>query len=68
MPKNRGIRNRNFLMNDKQLLDFFNIHKDGQIEIKHSWNEKLYNTSISLKDLLRLVKLFEEEKNDRILQ
>ena len=55
-------------MNNEQLLKFFDIHKTGQIEIKHSWNEKLYNTSISLKDLLRLVKFFEEEKNDRILQ
>lgn len=55
-------------MNNEQLLKFFDIHKTGQIEIKHSWNEKLYNTTISLEDLLQLVQLYIEKNNEQSQQ
>lgn len=53
-------------MNNEQLQKFFDIHRFGQIEIKYSWNEKLYNTTISLENLLKLIKLLSEKNNGKL--
>lgn len=53
-------------MNNEQLQKFFDIHKSGQIEIKHFWNEKLYNITISLENLLKLIKLLNEKNNEKL--
>lgn len=56
------------IMNEKQLLEFFDIHKNGQIDIRHAWTEKIYNTSISLEDLFEMFRLYLIRRDNAVTQ
>lgn len=56
------------VMNDKQLLEFFDIHKNGQIDIRHAWTEKLYNANISLEDLFEMFRLWLIRRDNAVTQ
>lgn len=58
----------NKTMNEKQLLEFFDIHKNGQIDIRHAWTEKIYNTSISLEDLFEMFRLYLIRRDNAVTQ
>lgn len=58
----------NKIMNEKQLLEFFDIHKNGQVDIRHAWTEKIYNTSISLEDLFEMFRLYLIRRDNAVTQ
>ena len=53
-------------MKDDQLLSFFDIHKNGKINIRHAWTETTTDGDISLEDLYRMFKLIMEEENETV--
>lgn len=52
-------------MDTEQLLKFYDTHKSGRVSIRHAWTEKIYDTDISLEDLLKLIKLHIEKNNEQ---
>lgn len=55
-------------MKDTELLAMFDIHKQGTIHINHSPHEKVFPTSITLKDLFRMFELAHERNRDAVTQ
>ena len=53
-------------MKDEQLLEFFDIHKNGIIDIRHAWTAKEFNGKIALEDLYRMFKLKMEKEHEAV--
>ena len=51
-------------MTDDQLINFFEIHKAGWVNIRHVWTETVGDADLSFEDLLRLIKLKMEKDNE----
>ena len=55
-------------MKPEQLLEFFEMHKNGIIHIWHAWTAQKENTDISLEDLYRMFELVREKRENGVYQ
>ena len=53
-------------MKNEQLFNFFDIHKNGKITIRHAWTESVTDGDITLEDLYRMFKLQMEKENEAV--
>ena len=53
-------------MKDEELLNFFDIHKNGKIHIRHPWTQTICLGEITLEDFYRMFKLKMEKENESI--
>ena len=55
-------------MKDEQLFNFFDIHKNGKITIRHAWTESVTEGDITLEDLYRMFELVREKRANAVTQ
>lgn len=55
-------------MKDSELLNFFDIHKNGKVLIEHFWNETEGTKSITLAQFFRMFELAHERKRNAVTQ
>lgn len=55
-------------MKPEQLLQFFEMHKDGIIHVWHPWAAQVPNAGISLNDLFRMFEIVREKRDNSVHQ